>query len=193
MPRRDCWCPVYTQTYDRTSKFPWKLHRQKHLFCHKNQNPLGKSYVECWGVLISWIQTHSILRFDSWTLIWTVNTEGKIISSFRVPYQIWGLWQYLEIPWARKAYISFWERFPHGKTVKGIVNGSKTFFRSNSDSFTFHYHPLFVKGNYCRIPIQSQSRDQHYVRISSKKSFGQHVTNPDQQTFQKSLRTHLWV
>jgi hypothetical protein len=28
-----------------------------------------------------------------------------------------------------------------------MVIGSETFFRSNSDSFTFHDHALFVKGN----------------------------------------------
>ena len=40
------------------------------------------------------------------------------------------------------------------------------------------------------IPTVGTSNMSEFL---AKKSFGQHVANPDQQTFQKSLRTHLQV
>ena len=86
MPRHDYRRIVHTQNYDRTSRIPWKLHRQTHFFHHKNQTPLGESHVECWGILISRNQTHNILRFDSWALTQNTNPERESNSSFRVPY-----------------------------------------------------------------------------------------------------------
>jgi hypothetical protein len=66
-------------------------HRQTHFFHYKNQISLGESHVECWGFLISRIQTHAIIIFDSWALIRITNTEETSNSSFGVPYQIRGL------------------------------------------------------------------------------------------------------
>ena len=104
MPRCDCRRSFHAQTYDGTSRIPWKLHRQTHFFCHKNQTPPGESHVECWGVLIGRDQTHTIARFNSWALTRTMNIEGKNNSSFGVPYQIRGSWQYLKVIMAQKAH-----------------------------------------------------------------------------------------
>jgi hypothetical protein len=50
--------------------------------------------------------------------------------------------------------------------------GIKMFFQSNSDSFTFHDHVLFIKGNKHRSPAQPHSQNQYHVRIPYQKSFG---------------------
>ena len=104
MPRRDCQMTIHTQNYDETCRISWALHSQTHLFCHNNQTPPGESYVECWEVCISRIQTHTIPRFDLWALTQTTNTEENNASSFEVSYQIWGLWQYLKDITAQKAH-----------------------------------------------------------------------------------------
>ena len=46
-----------------------------------------------------------------------MNTKGKSTSSFGVPYQIWGLWQYLKTLLAQKAYTSSWS-FPKVEPLK---------------------------------------------------------------------------
>jgi hypothetical protein len=80
------------------------LHSRTHFFHHKNQTPLGKSHVECGGVLISRNQTYTIPIFDLWASTRITNTEGNNASSFRVSYWIKGLWQYLKDITAQKAY-----------------------------------------------------------------------------------------
>jgi hypothetical protein len=104
MPRHDYRRLFRTQNYDGTSRIPWALHSQTHFFYHENQTPLGKIHVECGGVLTSRNQTHTIPRFDSWAPTWTTNTKGNTASSFRVPYQIRGLWQYLKVIMVWKAH-----------------------------------------------------------------------------------------
>ena len=125
MPRHDYRRLFHTQTYDRTSKIPWKLYRQTHFFCYKNQIPLGKSYVECWGVLTSWIQTYTNLRFNLWALTRTTNIEGKINSSFRVPYWIQGLWQYLKTLLAQSSWGSSPKVEPSKKWLMEVKRSSK--------------------------------------------------------------------
>ena len=49
-----------------------------------------------------------------------------------------------------------------------MVVGSKMFFRSNSNSFTFHDHAFFIEGNKHRSLAQPHSREQYHVRIPSE-------------------------
>jgi hypothetical protein len=55
----------------------------------------------------------------------TTNTEGTSKSSFRVPYRIRGLWQYLEVIMAQKDHKG---SFPQNRTIKRMVNGGEMFF-----------------------------------------------------------------
>jgi hypothetical protein len=112
------------------------------------------------GVLIRRIWPHSfpIHIFNSWALTQTTNTEGRSSTlSFRFPYQIRWLWEYLKPLSAQGVYNTFsssfqssWEGSPQDGTTKRMVNGIETLFRSKSNSFPFNDHTLFYKGNCCR-------------------------------------------